>query len=76
MLVDKYNMTMKENILYAKRNIVDSIWKIINSIHASKKNGDTRVPPKKHWMELGLIDTIYTVYIKDINHNIVQTDLL
>ena len=27
MLVDKYNMTMEENILYAKRNIVDSIWK-------------------------------------------------
>lgn len=30
MLVDKYNMTMEENILYAKRNIVDSIWKSAN----------------------------------------------
>lgn len=29
-LVDKYNMTMEENILYAKRNIVDSIWKSAN----------------------------------------------
>lgn len=30
MLVDKYNMTMEENILYAKRNIVDYIWKSAN----------------------------------------------
>lgn len=30
MLPDKYNMTMEENILYAKRNIVDSIWKSAN----------------------------------------------
>lgn len=30
MLEDKYNMTMQENILYAKRNIVDSIWKSAN----------------------------------------------
>lgn len=30
MLVDKYNMTMEENILFAKRNIVDSIWKSAN----------------------------------------------
>lgn len=30
MLVDKYNMTMEENILYAKRNIVDTIWKSAN----------------------------------------------
>ena len=30
MLVDKYNMTMEENIFYAKRNIVDSIWKSAN----------------------------------------------
>ena len=30
MLKDKYNMTRKENILYAKRNIVDSIWKSAN----------------------------------------------
>jgi len=30
MLKDKYNMTMEENILYAKRNIVDSIWKSAN----------------------------------------------
>lgn len=30
MLKDKYNMTREENILYAKRNIVDSIWKSAN----------------------------------------------
>lgn len=30
MLKDKYNMTTEENILYAKRNIVDSIWKSAN----------------------------------------------
>ncbi len=30
MLKDKYNMTNEENILYAKRNIVDSIWKSAN----------------------------------------------
>lgn len=30
MLKDKYDMTMQENILYAKRNIVDSIWKSAN----------------------------------------------
>ena len=30
MLKDKYDMTMEENILYAKRNIVDSIWKSAN----------------------------------------------
>lgn len=30
MLVDKYNMTIEENVLYAKRNIVDSIWKSAN----------------------------------------------
>lgn len=30
MLVDKYNMTMEKNILFAKRNIVDSIWKSAN----------------------------------------------
>lgn len=30
MLKDKYNMTTEENVLYAKRNIVDSIWKSAN----------------------------------------------
>lgn len=30
MLKDKYNMTREENILYARRNIVDSIWKSAN----------------------------------------------
>lgn len=30
MLENKYNMTREENILYAKRNIVDSIWKSAN----------------------------------------------
>ena len=30
MLENKYNMTMEENILYAKRNVVDSIWKSAN----------------------------------------------
>lgn len=30
MLKDKYNMSVNENILYAKRNIVDSIWKSAN----------------------------------------------
>ena len=27
MLEDKYNMTQEQNIYFAKRNIVDSIWK-------------------------------------------------
>lgn len=26
-ITDKYNMTQEENIFYAKRNLVDSIWK-------------------------------------------------
>ena len=26
-MIDKYNMTKQENIFFAKRNIVDSIWK-------------------------------------------------
>lgn len=30
MLKDKYNMTTEENVLYAKRNMVDSIWKSAN----------------------------------------------
>lgn len=27
MLKDKYNMTSKQNVFFAKRNIVESIWK-------------------------------------------------
>ena len=27
---DKFNMTQEENIFYAKRNLVDSIWKSAN----------------------------------------------
>jgi len=30
MLVDKYNMTVEENLFLAKRNIVDSMWKSAN----------------------------------------------
>lgn len=30
MLNDKYNMTQEQNIFYAKRNIVDSMWKSAN----------------------------------------------
>lgn len=30
MLENKYNMTQEQNIFYAKRNIVDSIWKSAN----------------------------------------------
>ena len=30
MLKDKYYMSTEENVLYAKRNIVDSIWKSAN----------------------------------------------
>ncbi len=30
MLKDKYNMTQEQNIFYAKRNIVDSMWKSAN----------------------------------------------
>ena len=30
MLKDKYNMSTEENVLYAKRNMVDSIWKSAN----------------------------------------------
>ena len=30
MLKDKYYMSTEENVLYAKRNMVDSIWKSAN----------------------------------------------
>jgi len=30
MVLDKYNMTQEENIFWAKRNIVDSLWKSAN----------------------------------------------
>ena len=30
MIEDKYNMTQEQNIFYAKRNIVDSMWKSAN----------------------------------------------
>lgn len=30
MLKDKYNMSAEENVLYEKRNMVDSIWKSAN----------------------------------------------
>lgn len=30
MIKDKYNMTQEQNIFYAKRNIVDSMWKSAN----------------------------------------------
>ena len=30
MLLDKYNMTQEENVYFAKRNIVDSMWKSAN----------------------------------------------
>ena len=39
MLKDKYDMTMQENIFYAKRNIVDSIWKSANLIEQPGKLG-------------------------------------
>ena len=46
---DKFNMSVEENVFYAKRNIVDYIWKIDTMQSKMKGKGTLHAWKKRLW---------------------------